>query len=105
MKPHYRMKIIQSDEFQNVISQILGKGVGQFHVFTKEEKEQNLTFALQLLSYCLSVIARDMPKEFTRPIVKTAEPLNDLLKSIYEFSRNNNLKNIPKFRDIAFPIT
>jgi len=105
MKPLYRNKILQSDEFQNVLKQTMDIGVGNFNDFTKEEKDRSLAFTVQLFTYCLEVMSKNMPKEFINPLLHYIEPLNDLVQSIYTFMQKSNEKTIPPFREISFPIT
>lgn len=103
MKPRYRMKILQSIEFNNFIEQVLDIGVTKFNKQTKEEKEYTRAFALQLMNYSLQVMSRTMPLEFTKLLNDAIEPLDDLLSAIYEYSKNNNVKDLPKFREIRLP--
>ena len=105
LRPKYRTQIINSDEFQAVIQQVLDIGVSNFYTMTKEEKENVNALAIRLMSYSLKVIIKTMPKEFLKPLKNTAMPLNTLLKSIYNFSKNNNLTELPQFPEIDFPIT
>ena len=103
MKPRYRMKILQSTEFNNFIEQVLDIGVTKFNAQTKEEKEYTLAFALQLMSYSLEVMSRTMPVEFTGLLNHAIKPLDDLLRAIYYYSKNNNVKDLPKFRELRLP--
>jgi len=105
LRPKYRSQIVDSVEFQNVIQQVLDIGVGNFYDMTKEEKENANALAIRLMSYSLKVIMKTMPVEFLRPLKNTAMPLNTLLKSIYNYSKNNNLKELPQFPEMDFPIT
>lgn len=105
LKPKYRFQIIQSDEFQNVIQSVLDVSESRFHNLSKEEKEYALTFSIQLSTYLLIAIVKTLPKPFVKPIKESAMPLNNLLEAIYNFSRENNIKNIPQFRKLMFPIT
>lgn len=104
MKPIYRNKILSSDEFHNVIQQSMDIGVSNFKKFTQEEKDQSLANTVQIMSYCLEVMAKNMPKEFVKPLKNQIEPLSDLLQSIYSYMAKNNDK-LPPFRDISLPIT
>lgn len=104
MKPRYRSKILQSDEFQNVIKQVMGIGVSNFNDFTKEEKDQSLAFAVQMFSYCLEVMSKNMPTEFLQPLLNQITPLNDLVESIYAYMKKSNEKSLPPFRNVEFPI-
>ena len=105
LRPKYRTQIINSTEFQNVIQQVLDIGVGNFYDMTKEEKENANAFAMQLMTYALKIIVNTTPIEFLKLIKDSAIPLNNLLESIYNFSKNNNLKELPPFRKMSFPIT
>lgn len=105
LKPKYRFQIIQSDEFQNVLLSVLDVSESRFHNLSKEEKEYALTFANQLLTYSLNVIVRTSPKSFIKLLKESTIPLNNLLEAIYNYSRENNIKDIPQFRKLMFPIT
>jgi len=104
LKPHYRMKLLSSKEFQNVMTNLLDIDEMKFHKLTREEKERSLAIAVQMLSYCLNVISKTMPKELVPLIVQQIKPLNLTLKGIYKFSKNNNLKDLPPFNEITLPI-
>lgn len=105
LKPKYRFQIIQSDEFQNVIQSVLDVSENRFHNLSKEEKDYALTFSIQLLTYSLNVIVKTLPRPFVKPLKESAMPLNNLLEAIYNFSRENNIKDIPQFRKLYFPLT
>ena len=72
---------------------------------TKEEKENVNVFAMQLMTYALKIIVNTTPIEFLKLVKDSAIPLNNLLEAIYSFSKNNNLKELPPFRKMTFPIT
>jgi len=105
LRPKYRSQITNSQEFHNVMQQVLDIGVSNFHEMSKKEKESANAFAVQMLSYALNVMVKTMPSEFLKPIKDNTLPLNNLLKAIYNFSKNNNLKDLPSFRELDFPIT
>ncbi|AFS82628.1 hypothetical protein NSED_04110 [Candidatus Nitrosopumilus sediminis] len=103
MKPRYRMKILHSDEFKNFIESVLDIGVTKFNKQTKEENESSRAFALQLMNYSLQVMSKTMPPEFAKLLNNAIEPLDDLLSAIYEYSKNNNVKDLPRFRELRLP--
>ena len=103
LKPLYRSKILHSDEFQSMMEQVFDIGASKFHRMTIEEKEKSLGFAVQMLSYCLKVIAVNMPKEFQTPLLHHLRPLNDLIEAIYLHIKKNN-KTLPPFSKVALPI-
>ncbi len=103
LKPHYRNKIIHSDSFQNVMQQVMDIGVGKFHQYTKEEKDQSLAFTVQMLAYCFKVISLNMSEEFQKPLLNHIRPLKDLIKAIYAHMAKNNA-TLPPFRDLGYPI-
>jgi len=104
LKPLYRNKILHSNELKNLMQNIMDIGVGKFHYYTKEEKEKSLAFSVQMLNYCLRVIAENMPSEFIKPLVTNMNPLNDLLEAIYSHMKKNN-KSLPPFNKMPLPIT
>ena len=104
LQPHFRMKILASNEFQNLITNLLDIDEMKFKKLSNEEKERSLDLAQQMLVYCLNVIAKTMPNEFKPLLVERIKPLNVLLKSIYNYSKNNNLKDIPRFNEIILPM-
>jgi len=103
LKPHYRNKILHSDQFKNVMEQVMDIGVGKFHQYTKEEKDQSLAFTVQMLSFCFKVISLNMAEEFQKPLLNHIRPLNDLIKAIYAHMAKNN-ETLPPFRGLGYPI-
>ena len=61
--------------------------------------------AVQLCSYSINVMLKTMPSEFLKALKDSALPLNNLLKGIYNYSKNNNLSDLPNWRDVDFPIS
>ncbi|MBL7001809.1 MAG: hypothetical protein ISR80_03520 [Nitrosopumilus sp.] len=105
LRPKYRSQITNSQEFHNVIQSLVDIDDMKGQKMSKQEKESANALAIQLLSYALNVMLRTMPKEFLKPLKDHTLPLNNLLKAIYNFSKNNNLPELASFREIDFPIT
>jgi len=103
LKPLYRNKILESDQFKNVMDQVMDIGVSKFHGMTKQEEDHSLAFTVQMLANCFKVISLNMPKEFQKPLLNHIRPLNDLLKAIYSHMAKNN-ETLPPFRDLGYPI-
>ena len=102
LRPKYRSQITNSPQFHNVIQQVLDIGVSNFHKMSPKEKEMANAFAIQLLSYSLKTMIHTMPPEFLKPIKDNVVPLNNLLKAIYNFSKNNNMKELNSFGELDF---
>ncbi len=49
-----------------------------------------------MLINALSVIKRNMPPEFSEVLYQVGKSYFDMIEAISNFSRTNNLKNIPK---------
>jgi len=98
LKPRYRLKIMQSQEFQNMLTQILDISETKFYLMTKEEQEQLGAFTTQVFNYCITNLGRTIPPDFVKTFNHLAEPLNDLLEGMYEYSRKNKLTDVPKFQ-------
>lgn len=103
MKPKYRTKILQSDEFQNVIQSVMDISMTKFSKYTQEEKDNSLAFTVQMFAYCLETMTKNMPTEFLKPLLYHIEPLNDLMESIYQTMKKSGSKDIPPFRQVQFP--
>ena len=104
LKPMYRSKIIHSDHFKSVMEQVMEIGVSKFHKMTKQEKDESLAFSVQMLNYCLRVIAENMPIEFRKPLVTNMSPVNDLLEAIYKHMKKTN-KSLPFFKKMPLAFT
>ncbi len=105
LRSKYRSQITNSQEFHNVIQSLVDIDDMKGQKMSKQEKESANALAMQLLSYALNVMLRTMPTEFLKPLKDHTLPLNNLLKAIYNFSKNNNLPELSAFREIDFPIT
>ena len=91
--------------YHKIRGKVLDVSESRFHNLSKEEKDYARAFANQLLTYSLNVIVKTLPKPFVKLLKDSAMPLNNLLEAIYDFARENNIKDIPQFRKLAFPIT
>ena len=103
LKPLYRNKILQSDQFKNVMENVMDIGVSKWHQYTKEEKDHSLAFTVQMLAFCFKVISLNMSEEFQKPLLNHIRPLNDLIKAIYSHMAKNN-ETLPPFRELGYPI-
>lgn len=99
LKPYYKSQIFLSNEFQNMIQNYLGIGYLNDKI-TREEKDQVLTLASQMLVNSFTVIKNYMPPEFSEILKQNARPFFDLVEAITKFSQAHNIKNIP---DIQIP--
>jgi len=99
LKPRYRNQIFSSGQFVNLIQKYLG--IDYFlDELTREEKEQILAIASQMLINSFTVIKNYMPLEFSEILKQNARPFFDLVEAITKFSQAHNIKNIP---DIHIP--
>ena len=99
LKPYYKHQIFQSNEFQNMIQSYLG--ISYFNdESTREEKDQVLAMASQMLINSLTVIKNQMPPQFSEILKQNGKPFFDLIEAINEFSKVHNIKNIS---DIQIP--
>ena len=99
LKPRYRHQVFFSGEFVNLIQKYLG--IDYFNEeFTREEKDQVLAMASQMLINSFTVIKNYMPLEFSDILKQNGKPFFDLVEAITKFSQAHNIKNIP---DIQIP--
>ena len=98
LKPYYRHQIFSSSEFLNVIQQY--QGIDDFLELTREEKDQALASASQMLINSMTIIKNHMPPEFSEILKHNGKPFFDLVNAITKFKQAHNFKNIP---DIQIP--
>jgi len=103
LKPHYRLKILQSQEIQNFIGSIFDISVNKFNQYNEQELERVNAFALQMMNFSVVLLSRTMPSEFVRSFNHLAKPLDDFIEAIYENSRKNK-KDTPRFNKLELPI-
>ena len=99
LKPYYKSKIFLSNEFQSMIQSYLG--ISYFNdKITREEKDQALTLASQMLINSLTVIKSNMPPAFDEILKQSGKPFFDLIEAIAKSSKVHDIKKIP---DIHIP--
>jgi len=103
LKPHYRLKILESQELKNFIGSLFDISISKFSRYSEQELERINAFALQMMNFSLVLLSRTMPPEFARSFNHFANPLNDFIEAIYENSRKNK-KDIPRFNKLELPI-
>jgi len=96
LQPRYRMKILLSEEFNNVLKDILTSSQTTWHEYTIEERNKALLFALQMLEFSRHVIQSQMPKEFQVVLSESSKPFVHLLMAISDYGRKDNRKDIPR---------
>jgi len=96
LNTHYKNKILNSSQFDALIQQYLGISDMTSVELTREQKEQALRVASQMLVNAITVIKTNMPPEFNSLLIKSLNPFLILIESINQFSRNNNLKTVPQ---------
>ena len=63
---------------------------------TREEKDQVLAVSTQMLINSLTVIKNYMPPQFSEILKQQGKPFFDMIESISNFARANNIKKIPE---------
>ena len=102
LQPRYRMKILLSQEFNNVLQDILAVSRTTWHKYTIEERNKALLLAFQLIEFSRHVIQDQMPKEFHEVLVESSKPFVQLVKAISDYGRKDNLKDIPRLESFDF---
>ena len=102
LQPHYRMKILLSNELKNVMEEILSVSRTTSHDYTKKERDKALLFAVQMMEFSRHVIRSQMPKEFQGILAESSKPFVQLVKAISEFGRRDNIKDIPRLETFEF---
>ena len=102
LKPRYRMKILNSKEFKNVLENILAFSPTTLNDYTNEERAKALILAYQLIEYSRHVIQSQMPKEFRAIIAESSKPFIQLVTAISDYGSKANRKDIPRLESIDF---
>jgi len=91
LKPRYRHQIFSSGEFVNLIQKYLG--IDYFNDnFTREEKDQVLALASQMLINSLAVIKSNMSPEFYGILTQIGKDYFGLIEAISKSSKSGNRK-------------
>lgn len=99
LKPRYRHQIFSSGEFVNLIQKYLG--IDYFNDnFTREEKDQVLALASQMLINSLAVIKSNVSPEFYGILTQIGKDYFGLIEAISKSSKSGNRKKVP---DIQIP--
>ena len=102
LKPHYRLKILNSSEFNNIMQNVLAVSRTAWHDYTIEERNKALHFAIQMNEFARHVIKSQMPKEFHEILIESAKPYVKLVSAISEYGRKTNRKDIPQIESMDF---
>jgi len=94
LKPMYRMRILNSNEFDSFIEKIL-YAQSSFHLQTKEENARSLKIALQMLEYARVVIKENMPEEFQTVLDEASKPFWQMIKAIDAYQKREKIKDSP----------
>jgi len=95
LKPHYKNQIFSSPEFVSLIQKYLS--IDDYsNKLTKEENDQALAIASQMLINSLTVIKKLMPPQFDKLLKQNGKPYFDTIQAISDFARENNIKKIPQ---------
>ena len=92
LKPMYRMRILNSKEFNNFLEKILNPH-GSFHLQTKEERERSLSIALQMHEFARVVIKENMPEEFQTVLEEASRPFWQMIKAIDTYQKREEIKD------------
>jgi len=94
LKPMYRLRILNSNEFDSFIEKIL-YAQGSFHLPTKEENARSLKIALQMLEYARVVIKENMPEEFQAVLDEASRPFWLTIKAIDAYQKREKIRDSP----------
>ena len=83
---HYRRKIMDSQEFQNIIKQYLGTGDYSKLKLSTDEKNERLNAASQWLMESLTIIEDNMDPKFKEVLKETGKPYFKLISAIADFT-------------------
>jgi len=97
LKPMYRMRILNSDEFNSFIEKIL-YAQGSFHLQTREEQTRSLKIALQMLEYARVVIKENMPEEFQIVLEESSKPFWRTIQAISAYQKREKIKDSPEIQ-------
>lgn len=97
LKPLYRLRILNSTEFDSFIEKILW-AQGSFHLQTKEEQARSLKIALQMLEYARVVIKENMPEEFQTVLEDSSEPWRNMIKAISAYQKREKIRDSPEIQ-------
>ena len=97
LKPMYRLRILNSNEFNSFLEKILDPH-GSFHLQSKEEQVRSFKIALQMLEYASTVITKNMPEEFQEILDESSKPFRNMIKAISTYQKREKIKDSPDIR-------
>ena len=97
LKPMYRLRILNSNEFNNFLEKILNPH-GSFHLETKEENARSLKIALQMHEFARIVIKENMPEEFQVVLEEASRPFWQMIKAIDAYQKREKIRDSPDIR-------
>ena len=97
LKPMYRMKILNSNEFNNFLEKILNPQAS-FHLQTKEEQVRSLKIALQMYEFARVVIKENMPEEFQTVLEESSKPFRNMIKAISAYQKREKINDSPEIQ-------
>jgi len=97
LKPMYRMRILNSDEFNNFLEKILNPQ-GSFHLQTKEEQDRSLSIALQMYEFARVVIKENMPEQFQIVLEEASRPFWQMIKAVESYQKSEKIKDRPNIQ-------
>ena len=97
LKPMYRMRILNSDEFNNFLERILNPHAS-FNLQTKEEQARSLKIALQMHEFARVVIKENMPEEFQTVLEEASRPFWRMIKAIDAYQKREKIKDSPNIQ-------
>jgi len=97
LKPMYRMRILNSNEFNNFLEKILNPHAS-FHLETKEERDRSLSIALQMYEFARVVIKENMPDEFQTVLEEASRPFWQMIKAVDAYQKREKIKDSPNIQ-------
>ena len=99
LKPLYKMRILDSGEFNNFLKKILIPYVIS-DLQTKEEQARGLKIALQMYEFARVVIKENMPRDFQIALEEASRPFWLIIKAINAYQKREKIKDSPNIQTI-----
>jgi len=100
LKPLYRMRILNSREFNDFLERILNPH-GGFHLKTKEEQVRGLKITLQMYEFARGVVKENMPEEFQTVLEESSKPFRQMIEAIATYQKREKIKDSPGIQSFS----